>query len=680
MKFKWKQYCLDRQLPSETTKEEAYQDYISYLLDQSNKQEKSYTKYEPFSLNYNYNKNIAIFCHTIPTPDKDSGSNRLNEIIKILIDLQYKIYYFTHTNLPKEPKYSEALEKLGVHIFVINPRKDVYCDILFEQCVREGVNFDIAIFYFYDMFHNYAERIKKITPTIKTIVDSVDVHWLRLSRGGNLKLKDKENEKTCYNNADVVFAVTENDKNEILKECPESNIKILSNIHHFTEHAPNYQNNLLFVGGSNHTPNIQAAIDAIDIFETFIKEHPQYSESKLFLVGSSFTKNILDRITTSKSTINLGHLNQSDLENIYQSKIKGALCPITWGAGIKGKICEAITHNIPVLTTNLGNEGIDLVHKESGYIFNSQKEAIKCIYELFNNKIDNIKQITKLANQKLKLLISKDSAEKVLKGTLRSQHIVLSIASYNKSNLLERCVHSIIQNTIYPNYSIHITSNGCTDNTKEIIKNLQNIYGSEKIKSTLNVTNKHFIEAHNDVINTYINSDIVLINNDMEFIQNSWLNSLYSAAYSAGYIGCAGGKTLDYSLKVSEFGAYIFKDGSGINCGRGQNPSDPDMNKVKYTGYVSGCLMYMRRDAINKFGALDIRYYPCYYEDSDWQYNLHINGYKTIVTPKCEVLHIEGASSGSSSDKYNFKNTCMNNNKLKFLKKFKNLNIEMYNI
>ncbi len=43
-------------------------------------------------------------------------------------------------------------------------------------------------------------------------------------------------------------------------------------------------------------------------------------------------------------------------------------CPLFAGSGIKGKICESISFRRPVITNEIGNEGIGLVHEMDGLI------------------------------------------------------------------------------------------------------------------------------------------------------------------------------------------------------------------------------------------------------------------------------------------------------------------------
>ena len=62
-----------------------------------------------------------------------------------------------------------------------------------------------------------------------------------------------------------------------------------------------------------------------------------------------------------------GFIAEEDLPSLYENAFL-SVSPLLAGAGIKGKICEAIAYRTPVLTNDIGNEGINLVHEEEGLI------------------------------------------------------------------------------------------------------------------------------------------------------------------------------------------------------------------------------------------------------------------------------------------------------------------------
>jgi hypothetical protein len=236
----------------------------------------------------------------------------------------------------------------------------------------------------------------------------------------------------------------------------------------------------------------------------------------------------------------------------------------------------------------------------------------------------------------------------------------------------------MLENTEFLTYEIVITNNYPEHNKKitEYIAKINRKYKNNKISCVNNKKNEFFIKPNNKVIENYPDSDIVLVNDDIEIISKCWLSNLYSAAYSENAIACVGGKTIFPNGLLAEAGAELYNDGFGRNVGRNDNPNKDIYNVKRQVGYVSGCLMYMRRDAIEKIGLLDEDLFPMYYEDSDWQYRAHIKGLKSIFEPSCLAIHSEGTTVRKS--KFN-KMKIVETNREKFINKYKDKNIEQYN-
>lgn len=608
------------------------------------------------------NKNILFFSPEAPNYDQSSGGNRLYEILKILqTDLEYQVYFFTHNLIDK--RYEKALRSMGVKVFCSRSLMD---ELTYLK--RDGVHFTHVFFAWWDMGEAYISRVRALFPDIIILVDSVDIHWVREERGGISTPERKNREKQVYLSSDVVFVVTEEDKSHLLKECGNRvNIKILSNIHKETNKKFNRGKDVVFVGGFRHTPNIQAAIDSHRIFKRFIREHS--TDAKLYIVGHNPPKEVLD-LHDGKRVFVTGYVPEL---RPYLNQSRVMIAPLTWGAGIKGKICQAIAHKVPVITTEIGNEGIGLQNMKDGWLAKSDDEfiaALKMVYSLSDSYLDSL---TKEAFKKIKALTSVSHAKAVLARTLQAKPVVISILTYNKAKLVENCVRSVIQNTVYPNYKIVVTINGCQDNTEKIIRKLMREFPSVDLTYVKNKKNEFFIRPNNRILKKYKDCDIVLLNNDVEIKTKCWLTQLNLAAYSAGYIACAGGKILFPDGRLAEAGSYLNSEGLGENLGLGASVSNPKFNRPYYSGYVSGCLLYMRRDAIESVGLLDELYYPMYYEESDWQYRAHLKGFKSIYTPKCVVMHIGGATAKSDAKKY------MDINRIKFKKRFKDSNIERFN-
>jgi GT2 family glycosyltransferase len=168
------------------------------------------------------------------------------------------------------------------------------------------------------------------------------------------------------------------------------------------------------------------------------------------------------------------------------------------------------------------------------------------------------------------------------------------------------------------------------------------------------------------------------MNNDVEVTHPGWLTNLVDAAYSATHVCGSGGLIFDANGAVSEAGAEIYATGLGKNLYRGASEVSGAANAIRSVGFVSGCLMYMRRDAIEKIGALDDDYHPMYFEDVAWHYSAHIAGLKTIYTPWSRVIHKEGSTAGQNlnSGMKRFQEI----NRKKFLDKFAGVDVERFNV
>jgi GT2 family glycosyltransferase len=218
--------------------------------------------------------------------------------------------------------------------------------------------------------------------------------------------------------------------------------------------------------------------------------------------------------------------------------------------------------------------------------------------------------------------------------------------TWNKKDLVQRCIESILENTHYPNYKILVHSNGCEDGTQEYLEKLAK--ENPKVVPILSPTNEVFVKPNNDMMQMFAGNDAVLVNNDVT-VKEHWLTALHRAAYSSEKIGIAGAKTLYPDGRLQEFGSELYEGGTGMNIGKFDDPGKPEYSEMKKVGYVSGCMMYIKQSTMQKIGHFDEQFHPCYCEDSDYCYTAWENDIETVVTPECEVIHDEGGTSGTDT-------------------------------
>ncbi|MCK7508778.1 MAG: glycosyltransferase family 4 protein [Desulfobacterales bacterium] len=137
----------------------------------------------------------------------------------------------------------------------------------------------------------------------------------------------------------------------------------------------NGRSGLLFVGNFNHPPNIDALLYFVEIILPIVKR--TLPDIALNIVGNNPPKEILS--LERKEIIVAGHVPSTEP---YLRKARVSVAPLRYGAGMKGKIGEAMAHGLPVVTTSIGAEGMGLVSGETAFISDSPQEFAEYIITL----------------------------------------------------------------------------------------------------------------------------------------------------------------------------------------------------------------------------------------------------------------------------------------------------------
>lgn len=340
----------------------------------------NYDKYTPL------NKTIVFINDSMLTPDKDSGSNRLKEIILSFKELGYNCIICTK-NTYRTDKYANYFSNLGIIIYVETNQYKSFFDFL-----KSVPKVDYVWYYSPDTLKDNLKKITKILPNSKSIFDMVDIHFLRLKRAIKLEptrislikkhKKYFEIETKLAKKADYVIAISDVEK-KIMSEYIDANKLItISNIHYpkikKEDSLPfEKREDLLFIG-STHAPNVDALHYLYnDIMPIVWKKLP---EVKVNIIG-----NVNNRISDicHPKIIFKGYV--PDIESFFITN-KIMIAPLRYGAGVKGKIGQAFEYYLPVVTSSIGAEGMKLVNQKNALIDDSKEGFAAAIIELYTNK------------------------------------------------------------------------------------------------------------------------------------------------------------------------------------------------------------------------------------------------------------------------------------------------------
>lgn len=205
----------------------------------------------------------------------------------------------------------------------------------------------------------FIDKVKKYFPEAKYVASEQDVTFQGMEREYqanknryNLTRYEsmKQNELKCLNQCDLVFVY--NNKDERLLEDNEiENAVVLSPFYEKRDYLYGQnKKNILFYGAMSRKENYSAAIWFINEVMPLLKDY----DVRFVVAGNNPSKELVE--LNSDRVVVTGFVN--DISELF-SEAMCFVAPLIYGAGIKIKILEAMSAGIPVLTNNIGIEGIE---------------------------------------------------------------------------------------------------------------------------------------------------------------------------------------------------------------------------------------------------------------------------------------------------------------------------------
>jgi glycosyltransferase involved in cell wall biosynthesis len=165
------------------------------------------------------------------------------------------------------------------------------------------------------------------------------------------------------------------------------------------------------------------------------------------------------------------------------------------------------------------------------------------------------------------------------------------------------------------------------------------------IRLVRNDSNLGYLRSCNKAAGLAKGRYLYLLNNDTQVLGN-WLEPMLALLRDRTDTGAVGAKLLYPDGRLQEAGGIIWRDGSGWNFGRHEDPTAPAYNYVREVDYCSAAALLVAADVFRELGGFDERYAPAYFEDADLCFRLRQRGLKTQYQPAAQVIHFEGVSHG----------------------------------
>ncbi|QBA19955.1 glycosyltransferase [Chryseobacterium indologenes] len=331
-------------------------------------------------------KTILFASRDFPAHDKESGANRLKELIFIYKELGYNCIIFA-PHIFEDDSYVKFYQQHNVIVYIENTKYRNISDFLssFKKIDYVWFNGPLALNLFY-------KKMKAVLPSAKFIYDMVDIHFLRFKRAIELeptRISLKKNYKHFFRletvvapQLDYIIAISDKEKAIMSQYADKNKIITVSNIHYpkidISERKRFSESKGITFIGSIHEPNIDAVKFLYEkIMPIVWKTNPELEVS---IIGNVAEKLDLKLFPKFKF---LGFVESIE-EHFMNSRIMVA--PLRFGAGVKGKIGQAFEYFLPVITTDIGAEGMSLTNHKNVLIANDENSFAQAILQLSNDE------------------------------------------------------------------------------------------------------------------------------------------------------------------------------------------------------------------------------------------------------------------------------------------------------
>lgn len=329
-------------------------------------------------------KRMLIVEACMITPDQDSGSVRMLALLRILVGMGVHVT-FVADNLEAREPYTSQLRAEGVEVW-----HSPYVTSVKQLLQERGSLFDVVMLCRHYIAAPLVTAVRQYAPQAQLWFDTVDLHYLREQRLAELEQSQtmmrtaeqtREQEQGVMRASDLTLVVSPVEQAELAKALPETRVRIVSNIHDVQAQRVGFaaRQGLLFVGGFQHPPNI----DAVQWFVTEVWPQIRLKAPDMVvrIVGSKMPDTL--RRLAGDGVEMLGFVE--DIEPLLQSS-RLSIAPLRYGAGVKGKVNQAMAHGLPVVATPMAVEGMGLTPGENVLVAASANDFADAVLRLYSDE------------------------------------------------------------------------------------------------------------------------------------------------------------------------------------------------------------------------------------------------------------------------------------------------------
>ena len=270
-------------------------------------------------------------------------------------------------------------------------------DASFDEFIKK-LNPSIVLFDRYITEEQFGWRVSEICPNALKILDTEDLHFLRKAREEAVKNGKSISEAILFSETakrevasilrcDLSLIISEYEM-ELLQNTFKISSKILYYLPFLVETVseeksfPSFKEryNFLAIGNFLHAPNVDSVLQLKEIWPEIKKQVPN---AELHIYGAYAPQQIQQLHHKKDGLMIKGWAD--DVANVMEN-YRVQLAPLRFGAGLKGKLLDAMRCGLPSVTTEVGAEGMHGKFPFGGSIANATKDFIEASVKLYSEE------------------------------------------------------------------------------------------------------------------------------------------------------------------------------------------------------------------------------------------------------------------------------------------------------
>ena len=327
-----------------------------------------------------------------PESNSSAAGTRIIQLIKEFHEQGYRV---TFASSAMVSEFTSDLKSLNVICHPIELNNASF-DIFIKEFQPSIVVFDRFI-----SEEQYGWRVTEHCPDAIKILDTEDLHCLRLARQQAFKDNveiDKsylfgdiaKREIASIYRCDVSLIISKYELGLLLNEfkVPADLLFYLPFLLDKIEdnqinELPLFENRNHFISIGNflHEPNWNAVLYLKEKIWPLIKY--KLPDAELHIYGAYPTQKVFQLHNIKQGFIIKGRAEKA---HEVMQKTKVCLAPLQFGAGLKGKLIDAMQCGTPNVTTTIGSEGMNELGKWSGFLGDDADNIADRAIELYTNK------------------------------------------------------------------------------------------------------------------------------------------------------------------------------------------------------------------------------------------------------------------------------------------------------